>query len=65
MPGSMTEFEDASPFDEWQNAKDPVFPPAERDRPCNEVVGEGERMIEQVEEKAHEALEEFHNKKRV
>ncbi len=57
MSGTMAQFEDASPFDKRENAKNPVLPIAERDDCSDEVVGESKRMVEQVEEEAHEALD--------
>lgn len=65
MTGTMSQLEDASPFDEGENAKDPVLPSAKRNSCGDEVIGESEWVIEQVEEKAHETLDVFHNKTRV
>ena len=60
MPRSMSEFEDASPLQVGNHTKDPILPFAEGNDPCDKVIREGEWMVEQVEEKTHEAFDDVH-----
>ena len=54
VTGSMSEFEDARPGKERDDFHDPVLPPAEGNSCRDEVVGEGEWVVKQVEEKTQD-----------
>lgn len=56
MPGSVADLKSPRPLDEGDHLHDPVLPVTERDRPCHEVVGEGEGVVEEVKEDAQEGL---------
>ena len=57
MSGAVTDLEDAIPFDKRNHAHDPVFPAIERNGRRDQIVGEGELVIEQTEE---EPQDRFH-----
>ena len=60
MSGSVTDFENPSPFDERDHLHHPVFPTTKRDSCRDEIVGEGEVVIEQAEENPQKG---FHKNK--
>jgi hypothetical protein len=55
VTGTMSQFENASPFEVGENAEDPVIPFTEGNNPRHKIIREGEGMVELVEEKTHEA----------
>jgi hypothetical protein len=63
MSGAVTKFEDARPLDEGERRFCPLDPMAERDDPCDRVVGEGQAVVEVVKEKVEQAGEQAHDKK--
>ena len=50
MPRSMTEFENPFPFDKGQHLPHPVIPAIERNCQGDNIVREGELVIQQSEE---------------
>ena len=48
MPGSMTDFESPSPFDEWGYFQDPVFPITKRNSRRNKIVGKCELVVQEM-----------------
>jgi len=56
MSGSVTDLQHPFPFDERDHAHDPVFPAIERNGCRDQVICEGEFVIEQVEEKPQDRL---------
>lgn len=61
MARAVANFQDPVPPDEGHHAQHPVFPPAQGDRRCDEIVGEGKRVVEQVKEETEES---FHDRRR-
>ena len=57
MSGSMTDLEDTITLDERHHAEDPISPSAQGDSGRHEIVGEGELVIKQTEEKSED---DFH-----
>ena len=60
MSGAMTEFQHACPFDERNQALNPVSPTSQGDRPGDEVIAPGEGVVEQVKKESHEATDDVH-----
>ena len=61
MPGTVAEFEDACPFDEGESRFRPLDPLAEGNAPRDRVVGEGQAVVEVVEEKFEQAGDQAHD----
>jgi hypothetical protein len=57
VSGSMADLESPGPFDKGNYFHDPVFPMTKRNKCRDEIVGEGELVIQEMEEdtekKAH------------
>jgi hypothetical protein len=54
MSGSMTDLKDSLPLNEGNHAQDPILPPAHGNSCRDQVVREGELVIEQAKEEAQE-----------
>ena len=54
MSGAVADLKDPRPLDKRNHAQDPIPPPAERDRGCDQVVGERELVVEQAKEQLKE-----------
>jgi len=55
VTGSVTEFKDASPFDEWDDFPRPALPMIERYQRGDEIVGERELMIKKLVKNAQKS----------
>ena len=65
MAGSVTDLESPGPFNEWDYFQNPVFPVTQGNACRDEIVSEGELMIEKVEEDAQKFSHKDRCKKRV
>lgn len=56
MSGPVTDLQYPVPFDERDHTQDPVFPAIERNGRRDQIVCEGEFVIEQAEEEPQDGL---------
>lgn len=54
MSGTVTDLKSPDPLDERDHLQNPVFPMTKRYRRCDEIIGEGELVVEEMKEDVEE-----------
>lgn len=62
MSGAVSDLEYVRPIDERDHCLCPMIPAPNRNYSRNKVISPSEGVIEMMEEKTHEALDDFHDK---